>query len=119
MVEIYSIASIVFGLFFIAISFVKLKHQTISQNTFVIWILIGVSVLIFGIMPITIETIQNILGTQLSISAVVVTSFAILFLLVFYLHQKVDFLNQQIIKLIAEMAANKFYNNPENDKDQK
>ena len=118
MVEIYSIASILFGLFFISISLVKLKHQTISQNTFVIWALIGTVGLIFGIAPITLETIQNILGTQLSISAIAVVSFAILFVLVFYLHQKVDFLNQQIIKLIAEMAANKFYNEPKKDNDQ-
>lgn len=117
MVEIYSILGIGFGLFFILISLVKLKHQSISQNTFVIWVLIGITVLIFGILPVTLETIQNILGTELSISAVVVVAFAILFGLVFYLHQKVDFLNQQIIKLIAEMAANKFYKDPRKDDD--
>jgi len=118
LVEIYSIAAIVFGIFFIFISLLKLKNQTISQNTFAVWALIGMAGLVFGVLPITLEIIQNILGTQLSISTVALVSFAVLFGIVFYLHQKVDLLNQRITKLVSEMAANRFYKDPPKDDDQ-
>lgn len=118
MVEVYSIVAVIFGLIFISISLVKLKHQTISQNTFVIWAIIGFVGLAMGVFPVILEIIQNILGTQLSISTVVIVSFAVLFGIVFYLHQKVDLLNQRITKLISEMAANRFYKDPQKDDDQ-
>lgn len=109
MVESYSIAILITGIFLIGVSSYKLKKQTISQGTFTIWFIAGVAAIIIAIVPPALSTIQQILGTELSISTLFGISVIPLILLVFYLHQKVDFLNQRITKLIAELAANRFY----------
>ena len=108
MVEIYSVIGIIVGLFLISISLIKLKNQTISQGTFTLWILVGIVLIIVSSVPVLIFEIQNILGTEFTLSAVLGIAISFLIIVVFYLHQKVDSLNQQITKLIAELGAKKF-----------
>ena len=109
MVEIYSVIGLLVGLFFIGVTLLKLKNQTISQSTFVIWILIGIGVIAISTIPLVMNAITAIVGTDFSVSAILGTSTLLLLLLVFYLHEKIDFVNQRITKLVSEMAANRFY----------
>jgi len=70
MVEAYSIAALATGLILISISLYKLKKQTISQGTFVVWMLGGLLSIGIASTPLGFSTIQELLGTELSISAV-------------------------------------------------
>ena len=119
MVEIYSVVSIVTGIILLTITLLKLKKQTIQQGTFVIWLGIGVVAILIGAVPFSIELIASLLGTQLTVSAILGSATIFLTILVFYLHNKTDNLNQRITKLVAEMAANRFYNQSSDDPEAK
>ncbi len=115
MVEIYSVVSIVTGIILLTITLLKLKKQTIQQGTFVIWLGIGVVAILIGAVPFSIELIASLLGTQLTVSAILGSATIFLTILVFYLHNKTDNLNQRITKLVAELAANRFYKQSSDD----
>lgn len=109
MVEVYSIVGFIVGAIIAFLSLTKLRKQSISQGTFALWIIVSTVLIILSIVPIFIFAIQNVLGTQFTLSAIFGISFVFLIMVVFYLHQKVDMLNQRIVKLISELATNKFY----------
>jgi len=115
MVETYLLTALTIGIFFISISIIQLKRQKMGQGTFVIWSLIGFSAIIIGVVPSSVSLFQDLLGTQLSVSALLGIGVIFLFILVFYFHQKIDFLNQRITKLVSELAANRFYKSKEKE----
>ena len=109
MVDIFSIIGFLLGVFFISISIIRLKKQNITQSTFVIWTFVGIIIAIISLVPSAIFAIQTFLGTDFILSAVFGTAFIFLAGLVFYLHQKVDMINQRITKLLAELGTYEFY----------
>jgi len=109
MVEVYSIVALVTGLFLITISLYRLKKQEIAQGTFVFWMIAGIIAVVIGSIPAGLSAIQQFLGTEFSISALFGITVIPLIILVYYLHQKIDLLNQRVSKLVAELAANRFY----------
>lgn len=120
MVEIYSVVGFIVGIVIIFLSLTRLRKQSISQGTFVLWIIVGTVLIVMSLAPLAIFTLQKILGTQFTLSAIFGISFIFLITVVFYLHQKVDTLNQRITKLVAELAAKKFldsHNNEESSKE--
>ncbi len=116
MLEIYSVIGFIVGAILIFLSLTRLRKQAISQGTFALWIIVGTILVIVSAIPTAIYVIQNTLGTQFTLSAIFGISFIFLIIVVFYLHQKVDMLNQRIIKLIAELATNRFYKSEAQDK---
>ncbi len=118
MVEVYSAIGFITGAIIVFLSLTRLRKQSISQGTFALWIIVGTVLIILSTVPILIFAIQKALGTQFTLSAIFGISFVFLITVVFYLHQKVDMLNQRIVKLISELATNKFYkHDSENDQE--
>lgn len=109
MVEVYSVLGFIIGAIIVFLSLTRLRKQSISQGTFALWIIVGTTLIVLSTVPMLIFAIQKALGTQFTLSAIFGISFVFLITVVFYLHQKVDMLNQRITKLIAELATNKFY----------
>lgn len=93
-------------LFIISNSLLRLRKQKISQGTFTLWIIVGIIITLVALIPTLIFSIRDFLNTEFTLPAVLGLSMVFLVLLVFYLHQKVDILNQKITKLIAELASN-------------
>ena len=110
MVEVFSLVGLSIGLFLMAVSLLKLKSQTISQGVFTLWIIVGVSFTLISVVPFAIFTIQDFLGTEFTLSAVFGIAISFLIIVVFFLHQKVDMLNQRVTKLVAELGAKNFSN---------
>lgn len=108
MTEIYSVVGFILGVIIIFLSLTRLRKQSISQGTFALWMIVGTTMLVVSTVPMLIYAVQKVLGTQFTLSAVFGISFVFLVIVVFYLHQKVDMLNQRITKLIAEVGAKKF-----------
>jgi len=116
MVEIYTIIGVFIGAIFISISLLKLKRQSISQETFTLWMIIGILLIIISSVPDGIFYIQSLLGTEFVLSAVFGIPIVILTLLVFFLHLKVDNLNGNIIKLVAQLGIKEFFESFEPEK---
>jgi len=111
MVESYLLAALIVGIFFISISIIQLKRQKIRQGTFVVWSLIGIAGISIALVPSSVSFFQSVLGTQFTVSALLGIATLSLFIIVFYLHQRADSLNQRMTKLITELALNRFYKN--------
>lgn len=109
MVEVYSIIGFVVGILFILVPLFRLKKQNITQGVFVLWIIIGTALIIVASVPLTIFTIQKLVGTQFVLSAVFGIPITILTILVFYLHLKVDSLNKDLVKLISKLAVKEYF----------
>lgn len=116
MVEVYSVLGFIMGVIIVSLSLTRLRKQSISQGTFALWMIVGIVLIVLSIVPMLIFAIQNALGTQFTLSAIFGISFVFLIIVVFYLHQKVDMLNQRITKLVSELGAKKFLNSHNDEK---
>jgi len=116
MVEVYSVVGFIIGVIIVFLSLTRLRKQSISQGTFALWIIVGTVLIVLSTIPMLIYAIQNALGTQFTLSAIFGISFVFLITVVFYLHQKVDMLNQRITKLVAELGAKKFLDSHNDEK---
>ena len=113
MVEIYTVIGFLVGIFFISFSLFKLKKQTISQDVFALWTIIGIIIIITSSIPNGIFIIQELIGTEFVLSAVFGIPLVILTILIFFLHVKVDCLNRNIVKLVAQLGVKEFFESSE------
>ncbi len=113
MVEVYTVIGFLVGIFFISFSLIKLKKQTTSQDVFALWTIIGIIIIITSSVPNGIFIIQELVGTEFVLSAVFGVPLVILTILVFFLHVKVDSLNTNIVKLVAQLGVKEFFESSE------
>jgi len=118
MVDYYTVIGITLGIFLVAVSLKKLKNQTISQNTFTLWFIIGILIIIGSTIPSVIFILQDILATELTISAIFGMFIVFLIIMVFLLHQKIDTMNERIVNLAARIAVKRFYKSNEEDENE-
>ena len=113
-VERYSIIGIVFSVIIVLIDLYLLKNRKISGGTFTRWFIIGFGIGIASLVPAVFTFLYMILGTEVLISAVTVTSFMVLLLLIFHMDYRLNSLNDKVMKLVVELSAYK--HNPKRKK---
>jgi len=107
-IERYSIIGVAFSAIIILIDLYLLKKHKINGSTFTRWFVIGLAIGIVSLVPATLTFIYMILRTEVLISAVTVTSFMTLLLLIFYLDYKLNSVNDKLMKLVALVSAREY-----------
>ena len=106
--ERYSLVGVVFSLLILAVDLYLLRKHKIDGVTFTRWFIIGIAVGLVSIFPAFLSFIYLVLGTEVLVSAVTISSFMFLLLLIFYLDYKVNRLNDMLMKLTALIAVEKY-----------
>jgi acetyltransferase-like isoleucine patch superfamily enzyme len=114
-IERYTVIGIVFSAALILLDLYLVKKRKISGGTFTRWLIIGLSVGIASAVPATFSILFALLGTEFLLSAVTVTSFLVLLLLIFYLDYRLNDLNDKLMKLVAATSAEGYDPSLEND----
>jgi hypothetical protein len=111
MLEKYSFVGVVFSLFLIILSLYFVKKRKIRGSTFVLWLIIGLVIGIISIVPSLLVLLYSVIGTEVLISSVTAMTFFTLLLLIFYMHYKIDQLNDKVMKLTAMISSLEQNNN--------
>jgi hypothetical protein len=113
MLEKYSFVGVVFSLFLIILSLYFVKKRKIKGSTFVLWLIIGLAIGIISIVPSLLVLLYLVVGTEVLISSMVAVTFFTFLLLIFYMHYKIDQLNDKVMKLTAMISSLEQNNNLE------
>lgn len=102
--EVIQYLIIVFGFFAISRSILRLKSKSISKLEFLFWLSVWLSIITLGLIPSFTNILSNLLGIARGVDAIIYVSIIALFYLLFRLYVKVDEVNQEITKLVREVA---------------
>ncbi|MGA2669356.1 MAG: DUF2304 domain-containing protein [Ignavibacteria bacterium] len=95
---------LLFGLFFSVILFIVnvylFRFKKISGPMFIQWFIISILIGVVSIVPIFIQIISNILGTQLTMSGITGVLFLFLFSFIYYLQYRLNKLENKLHKLL-------------------
>lgn len=104
MITLIQVLMIIFALFAWSRAALRLKDKDIKPGEFIFWSLIWVSVITVSLIPKIIEIISSIVGIGRATDLAVYVSIIILFYLIFKIYVKVESQNQQMTKLVREIA---------------
>ncbi|MGV8150723.1 MAG: DUF2304 family protein [Candidatus Woesearchaeota archaeon] len=107
MITILQILLILFAIFAWSRAALRLKKKDISLGGFIFWSLIWLTVIIFSSLPGILEWLSKILGIGRATDLAIYVSIVLLFYLLFRLYVRLDTQNQEITKLVREIAIKK------------
>ncbi len=104
-ISIYlQIIVVLFALFAASRAFLRFREAKMSWKEFLLWILIWSAVVFVVFLPQTTFVISKWLGIGRGIDFVVYASIVVLFYLVFRIYVKIETIEQDITKIVREMA---------------
>ena len=106
--ERYSIIGLIFSAIILVLDLYLLKRRKIEASTFTLWFILGLGIGTAAVFPAFLTLIYVVLGTEVVISAVTVTAFMVLLLMIFYLDYRVNEIKDRLLKLTAEFSALKY-----------
>ena len=97
-----------FSAIIILLDLYLLKKRKIDVNTFARWFILGLAIGTVSVVPAFFTLLYMVLGTEVLISAVTVTAFMVLLLMIFYLDYRLNELKDNLMKLTAELSVLKY-----------
>jgi len=116
--ERYSLIGILFSSGLILLNLYLFRKGKLRSSTFSLWVIIGIAILSASSFPMLLSLVFSLLGTEILISAVTASSFLTLLLLVFYLHYRINDIEDKMMKITALASLSK-YRQEETKKEEK
>lgn len=107
MITIIQILMIIFASFAWSRAALRLKDKSISIGGFVFWSLIWLFVIVFAALPAAFGWISTFFGIGRPTDLAIYISIILLFYLMFRLYVRLDRQNQEMTKLVREIATSK------------
>jgi hypothetical protein len=104
MISFVQILAIVFGLFAFSRAFLRWKEGKIKLAELLFWGGIWVLAIIFGIFPQTLGLFSEIVGFGRGLDFILSISIIVMFYLIFRLYVKLDENEQNVTRLVREIA---------------
>ena len=105
----YSIVGIFFSAFILMVDLYLLKEKKIDGSTFTRWFIIGIVLGVVSFVPTFFTFLYMLIGTEVLVSAVTISSFMVLLTLIFYLDYRINRLNDMLMKLAALISVEKYH----------
>jgi small membrane protein len=102
--NILQILVILFVLFAWSRAFFRMRDKSISIGEFSLWSLIWIAVLIVSLFPSLTSILSKWVGIGRGMDLALYASVILLFYLMFRLYVKIDSQNQEVTKLVREIA---------------
>lgn len=107
MIQLIQIFVVAFAVFAISRAVLRFKDKKISALSFGLWCAVWIAAIVVVIVPSTSFFFANLLGIQRGADFVVYVSIVVLFYLLFRLYVKIDGTEQNVTKLVKELAIKK------------
>jgi hypothetical protein len=107
MIQLIQIFVVAFAIFAISRAVLRFKDRKISALSLGLWCAIWIAAIVVVIVPSTSFFFANLLGIQRGADFVVYVSIVVLFYLLFRLYVKIDSTEQNVTRLVREIAINK------------
>ncbi len=104
-ISVLQVVVVVFALFAWSRAMLRLKDRKISVGEFIFWSIIWIAVIVTSLLPQTANAASRFFGISRPIDLAVYISILLLFYLVFRIYVKQDQLEQEITKLVREIAV--------------
>ncbi|MCC7553131.1 MAG: DUF2304 family protein [Methanobacteriaceae archaeon] len=115
---LYPLTFIIIAILAIAIIYLKFREKKISLTSFILWIFLWVMIVIIAIDPKFSEIFARIFGISRGLDAIFIMAIISLLYMCFKLFLKIEKLEQNINKLVRELAIKNEINlENEEDKD--
>ncbi len=103
---LYSILFPIFALLAILWFVYRYLKEKQSLGTVILWTVLWLFVILFSIFPKFSERFASLFGITRGLDFIIIVVFVVLFYIVFRLFNKIDILNEQINKIVKEVALN-------------
>lgn len=107
MINILQIIVVLFALFALSRAILRFKDGKITKKELVLWTIVWLAAIVIILMPFTTTFVANILGVARGADVIVYLSIILLFYLVFRIYVKLESLEQDITKVVREVAIKK------------
>jgi len=104
--EIIQIIILIFVLFALSRSLLRFKDKSINLREFMLWLGVWTVTILIALYPQLTGIFSNILGVENGINVLVYLSIIALFYLVFRVYVKADQIDQDLTKIVRELAKN-------------
>jgi hypothetical protein len=104
MITLLQVFVVAFAVFAVSRAFLRFKDRRISALSFALWCAVWIAAIVVVIIPATSVFFANLLGIQRGADFVVYVSIVVLFYLLFRLYVKIDTINQNVTRLVREVA---------------
>lgn len=102
--ELLQIFAIVFSLFALSRAILRLRDGKLTIYSFIFWNIVWVGVIIIAFLPNVSSFMANLFGIGRGVDFLIYTSVVILFYLIFRLYIKMEKIDQDITKLVSDLA---------------
>ena len=102
--ELLQILAIIFALFALSRALLRMKDGNLSMAEFFFWNIIWMGMIIIAFIPDTFTVVANFFGVGRGVDFLLYTSVAALFYLVFRVYIKTEKIEQDITKIVSEVA---------------
>jgi hypothetical protein len=111
---LYQVLFLILSILLILIGIKFYKDKKLSTHTCLLWILLWILVIIFDLLPNTTSFLAHLFGLGRGLDILLILGIFGAFYLIFRLYLKIDALNQNINKLVTQIAIsneNKYEDN--------
>jgi len=105
--EPIQILAVLFALFAYSRTILRFKDKKITIKEFFFWTVIWIAVIVVGIVPGIMSGLTVFLGIGRPIDIIVYASIIVLFYLIFRLYVRIEEMEQNITKVVREVAIKK------------
>ena len=103
---IYSIIFPIIAIIAIIVFFLRFRHGKTSLSSFLVWVIIWIFIIIFSIFPDSTSIFARILGVTRGLDFVIIAALVFLFYMGVRLYYKLDKLQDDVNKIVKELALN-------------
>jgi len=107
MITLLQVFVVAFAIFAISRAVLRFKDRKISALSLGLWCAVWIAAIVVVLIPATSFFFADLLGIQRGADFVVYVSIVVLFYLLFRLYVKIDSTEQNVTKLVRELAINK------------
>ncbi len=101
------ILAVGFALFALSRAFLRLRDSEIALRQFVLWTFIWLAVIVIALLPETTTFFAELAGIGRGADLILYTSMVLMFYLIFRLYVRFEHLEQDLTKLVREIALEK------------
>jgi len=105
--EPIQIIAVLFALFAYSRAILRFKDKKITGKEFLFWSIIWISIIIVALLPGVTSWFSNLFGIRRPIDLGIYASIIILFYLIFRMYVKLEGVEQDITKVVRNMAMKK------------
>ena len=105
--EVIQIISILFAIFAFTRVILRFRDKNLTLKELVFWSFVWIAAIVVAVFPRTIYWASRIFGVQRPIDFAIYASIILLFYLVFKLYVKLESIENNITRVVREVAINK------------